>query len=243
MNFDSQYTFYYFWLGVFVFTFSYYTLNVQLNHIFGLILFLVLLIYLVNENTTTTLIDNQSLEGKMNNLLPKEYNFQAEYLYLEPDFILLFDSIKKTFGTQNITSFYRIIKYTDEILGIRVKVEEKVCQAPTPPDILNGEIKYKPPICEQNYNSSFCMNMFFRARTLMNEIMNYSNTLILTSRLTPTTEWIYLRFVKRLGYLLKRTLNEIRNNCPQEEDLSEKIKFMSLDEAPLSQNFEWMAQN
>ncbi len=237
-KFDENF-FYYFWILLGVVFFSTNVVNIQLGHVFALILTLVILLYIINNNTVILEVDNTTLEGKMNTLLPKNYNFTPQFLYLEPDFILLFDSVKKSLGVQNLTSFYRIIKNTDEILGIKYQLSQNVCQAPTPPDTLIGELNYTKPNCNIDLNSSHCMQSYYTAKRLMYENLNYCNTLILNSRLTQTTEWIYLRFVKRFSHLLKRTVNEIRSMCPQEEEHAEKINFMPINEDPFSTNFDW----
>jgi len=235
---NSEYIFYYSWILVAVVFFSTNLVYINISHVFALLLFVIIISLVIYYDQQVISINNEELEGKMKSLLPENYNYVPEYLYLEPDFILLFDSVKTSIGVQNVTNFYKIIKLSDSLLEIKSKLEQQVCSPPKPPELILGEINYKPPNCMIDAPIN-CMQEYYRAKSYMSEIMNLLNGLILTSKLNQTTEWIYLNFVKRLGYLVKRTLNDIRVLCPEEEEMREKIGYKPLYEDNFEENFNW----
>lgn len=237
MEFQIVDSFYYLWIGAFTFFVSIYVLNIQLGHIFGLLLFTIFISYFVLSKSNETLITNEDLAKKMDGLLGDKYI--PKYLYKEPDFILLYDSIKNSLGSQNEPSFYKIITLTDQLLLVLVNLEQEVCSAPTPPDILLGQLKYREPSCTKGRSKKNCMTDYYSSREIVAEILNRSNELILNSKLTQTTEYIFLKYIKRLRVLLKRTLNRIRANCKESEEIAEKIGFMPVDTDPFELEHRW----
>lgn len=223
---------------------SYNILDIKLYHIFGLILFIISLssyiYYTQNEYITT----NEELEYKMTTLLPKNYNYVPEYFHLDSDFIILFDSVKLNIGSQNITSFYRMIKLVDSILEIKSNLNKKSCNPPKNPDILIGQTQYTEPTCENVVNKN-CEQEFIKAKSIMSDILNYGNSLILVSKTTQTTEWIHINFMQRLGFLLKRTLNEIKVICNlvNSKSIQYKIGFQNMNEQDIDANFNLYLQN
>jgi hypothetical protein len=223
---------------------SYTILDIKLYHIFGLLLLIITLSSYIYYTQNEILTTNEELEYKMLTLLPKNYNYIPEYFYLEPDFILLFDSVKVSIGSQNMTSFYRMIKNVDSILEIKHNLQQKSCSPPINPDILLGQTQYIEPNCENSVNKN-CEQEFVKAKSIMSDILNYGNSLILVSKTTQTTEWIHINFMQRLGFLLKRTLNEIKVICNlvNSKSIQYKIGFQNMNQQDIDTNFNLYLQN
>ncbi len=210
--------------------FSTNVLDIQLSHIFALLLTSILFYIIINYQSSVLTTNNEELEYKMNTLLPKEISYNPEYLHLDADFILLYDSIKEVFGKHNITNFYRIIKNTDELLKIKYFSQIKAYSPPINPDILIGETQYKMDNKEYD-NEEYSETMLSLSKDLITDILNYTNGFVINFKMNPTLEWKFLEFIKRLRFLLKRTYNEIKTNysIEQRDNMQDLIGFVDLD--------------
>lgn len=210
--------------------FSTTVLDIQLSHIFALLLTTIILYIIINYQSSALTASNEELAYKMNTLLPPEMGYTPEYLYLDADFIILFDNIKEIFGKHNITNFYRIIKNTDELLKIKHYSKIKAYSPPINPDILIGETQYSIKYSEYD-NEDYSETMLSLSKDLISDILNYTNGFIINFNLNPALEWKFLEFIKRLRFLLKRTYNEIKVNYSKEirENMEDQIGFADLD--------------
>jgi hypothetical protein len=215
--------------------FSTTVLDINLGHIFAIILITILLYILANYQANILVTNNEELEYMMNTLLPQEINYKPEYLYLDADFIILYDNVKEIFGKHNITNFYRIIKNTDELLKIKYYSQTKAYAPPINPDILLGETQYKMDQSQYD-NAEYSETMLSLSKDLMSDILNYTNGFIINFNLNPTLEWKFLEFVKRLRFLLKRTYNEIKVNYSKEirDNMVDTIGFVDLDNSNIT---------
>lgn len=219
---------------------SYNILDIQLYHIFGLILSIVVFIVYLYFYKKEILYINENLEFIMNNLAE---DYTPKYLYLEPDLILLYSDIKDAFGEKNKTSLYRIIVLTDSLLEIKYNLEltGKVCLPPKNPDIYLGETNYKDPECnsKNNINKNQCDRDYDKCKSIVSEILNYMNTIALNIEFNQTTEYIYLEYIDKLTTLFQTLLNDIKMLCKfdRTKDMKFQIGFTKESEEQLDPNF------
>ncbi len=213
-------------------------LDINLGHIFSLLVIIVVLYLYTTISNKLYITDNESLEYKMNTLLPPNYDYIPKWFYIDADFIILFDSIKSSLGLENTTNYYRMIKNVDDILEIKYNLELQTCSPPIPPDQLIGELQYKAPDCTAKIDKNTCRQQYNKAVDISKEVLNYGNGLILTSNLNQSLEWIYLSFMKRLAYLLKRNLNDIKENCGIEDEQYVAAPLQEYENT-IDKNFKW----
>lgn len=221
--------------------------QIEIKHIFYLIVIVICLyMYFIYRNEVNK-ITNEELEFKMNNLLPDNYSYKPKFLYLEPEFILLYDNIKMSLGSKNLTSFYRMIVLTDDILELKENFIDltQSCDAPKNPNILLGETNYQEFECN-NSSLKQCKDIYVKCNSIKSEIMNLANTLILNTNLNPTTEWIYLNFNEKLHKLLKKILIDIKSICNLDysNDIDYKIGFEKINNKNLfDENYNLYLEN
>jgi hypothetical protein len=214
---------------------SYNILDIQLYHIFGLILSIVVFSIYIYYDNKDVLSMNENLENTMNNLVD---NYKPKYLYLEPDLILIYSSIKDTFDI----NVYRLVVLTDSLLEIKSNLEsiKNSCSPPKNPDILLGETNYQPPNCKTNEISrNQCNQDYEKSKSIVSKILNQMNNISLNTEFNQTTEYIYLEYLDRITTILQTLLNQIKMLCKFEysKDIKFQIGFTKDSESKLDPNF------
>ncbi len=185
-------------------------LNISLSHIFALIISIILLILFYYYYSNSITLTNEELEYKMNNLVP-DYN--PKFIYLEPDFIILYDSFKESIPNYNPRVLSDIIKLTDKLLEISYNSSLTINEAPIAPDIYLGEINYT----ESNKQVKLNISILSTYKNIAEELLNKTNGLIMYNTVvTPNIEYNFIKFLKELQTLIKINYNLIVNNLTNE---------------------------
>jgi hypothetical protein len=109
-------------------------------------------------------------------------------------------------------------------LKVKYLSELNVCSSSHPKDTYLGRLSFVEPDCKKKPNPE-CENMYIMAKGLFADTLNLSNGFVIAKGLRQETEWTFSKFTKRLSYLLKRTLNDIKYNCQLNKDSAQAIAF------------------
>lgn len=209
-----------------IFYISTYILNISIGHIFALIISIILLIVFLYYTKNSISLSNEILEYKMNTL---DSTYKPDFMYLEPDFIILYDSFTTTIPEYNKKVFLDIIRLTDKLIKLVYITGLNIKEQPITPDIYLGEIDY----VFTNKNVTYDIKVLDKYKNISEEILNKTNGLIMYSTiLTPNIEYNFLNFLTKLQSLIKINYNKVVNNIT-----NNKINIQDLQKQGMQLHF------
>ena len=150
------------------------------------------------------------LDNKLKNLSDDEDDY--EYLYIDPDVIILFDEIKYDFYDYNNDAYNKALRAANKILYHRKAIETKLCPGPEVPFLLdnynrNTKLKSKGKcnkITKNGYSS------FIFAEKNYKLCINYLHSFIYSIPTEPSARLKHEEMLDRARLILKRNLDIIR---------------------------------
>jgi len=212
------------------FSFATWVGPVTANGVIGVILGLCLVYYLNDKAITSTESFETDLYYKLQTLsqvdspgwskswplgrtttLP-QVSFSSKYMYLDPDLIILMDSIKNDLGASNLDNYVNTLRCIENVLHLRYDVVE----SGTPHVIENAVESYEV------------------AEDQMKAALNYANGFALADLdSSPVLRNKHTQFMKRFHLLLQRNLDLIKDRA-QQIPLNSRTKFITDFNGPVA---------
>jgi hypothetical protein len=115
-------------------------LNLNTGHVIAIFLCFLLVILKNEKNRTNSGDFISALENKLNSLSVVDNKDSPEYMYIDPDMILLFYEIKESLSRFNKDTYTKALKCVGDVLEIRYDSERKLNCGPEIPDSsFNGD--------------------------------------------------------------------------------------------------------
>jgi len=177
--------------------------EIKIGHFFAILIATSLIYYLNDRELNDTSTFNQTLMNKLN-ALGNNYN----YLYLDPDMIQLFYSIKDDFGQLNADTYNSALRSVDNLLRIRSDFET-----------VN--------ILDNSYET------FQIAEAQGKAAMNYTHSFIHSISDNKVLYNKHQHLLKRLQLLIQRNLDYMKTKL-NNEPLSVKSRFVTDYNGPVA---------
>ena len=147
-------------------------------------------------------IDNLSVDKSLSN-----------YLYLDPDVVVLFDDIKYDFYDYNKDVYEKALKAANTMLWCKKIIETQICPQPLVPNLLDnfGEINLKDSPEKCNKITRHAYQLFVLSKEQYRLCINYLHSFILSLPSTPSVHLKHLQMMDRSRLILKRNLDAIKN--------------------------------
>lgn len=222
------------------------------------------IVILKNENNRTNSEDFlSSLEHKLNSLPITPGSEYPEYMYIDPDMILLFYEIKESLSRFNKDTYLKALKCVGDLLEIRYDSERKLECGPESPDLnFNGNVSdfdsgkahhldilnnlatptgvYSFKVPDANNCSKTLENIYENyqeAEKQGKRAINYIHSIIINIPSHETYHSLHEKLLNRLRVLVLRNLDIIKkynDYSISKKGLSHKSHFIDNMELPKS---------
>jgi hypothetical protein len=219
---SEQEKFYYIVISICILYFFTQVLNTNIGHLLAfIIIFLTIWVLLDNKQD-----DIESFYIDIDKKIEKLSNDKklTEYLYIDPDVVILFDEINYDFKRYSIDIYNKSLKAANIMLLCRKAIETKLCPDPEIPFLLdnfnrNPNLKRSNKECNKMTNQGYAT--FLLAEKNYKICLNYLHAFIYS---IPNESQILLKhqeMIERARLILKRNLDIIRKIYLKNSDLSD----------------------
>lgn len=226
------------------------TLQIKLQHVIGLVISLLIILYISEEQQNSVIDFNKEMEIKLKGLMEHEDRTTPSFFHVDSELIFLFDMVNTDFRLFNRHAYVTSINCANNILRIRSQLEQELCDGND--YIIKNKNDLRPweegrfinnnskdPVKKKYCKKSLNVEQLEIAEKYYKLTLNHLHSFILNIPSNPVFHDKHEYIMERAQLLLKRNLDKIKFICDKQltdSQVTHRTKFITDYDLPKASN-------